>query len=68
MKGLCGKSCAEEEDESIVYGSSSFMLRAALKQLNLNMQAQSVRLGVDAQLLLVATTGVVRWELFWSCC
>jgi hypothetical protein len=33
---------------------------AGLKQLNLNAQAQSVCVGVDAQLLLVASTTDIR--------
>jgi hypothetical protein len=32
-----------------------------LEQLNLNTEAQSVCLGVDAQLLLVASTSDVQW-------
>ena len=47
---------------------SSNRVAGRLEQLNLNTQAQSVCLGVDAQLLLVATTSDVGRWLFGSCC
>jgi hypothetical protein len=49
---FCGRSCAEEEDEAVVYVSSSFMLPG------------EGCVGVGAQLFLMATTSDMGRNLF----
>jgi len=64
--GLCGRKFRRRSQPKFLVTSST-MLRAALKQLYMNMQAQSVCVGVDARLLLVSTTSGAR-KAFRSCC
>jgi hypothetical protein len=67
MLQAVGKGSSEEEGNYPLVPSST-NVAGSFEQLNLNTQAQSVRFGGDAQLLLVSTTSDIGSRLFRSCC